>query len=906
MNKLFTEYLFIVLSLLLISCSKNDKHEYPEERIVDETRFNKVQLAGGLDEPMEIAISEDGRVVVVERKGGVKLYDPMKQQVSLIHTFNVFSGLEDGLLGVAMDPDHTSNNFIYFFYSPAGDAPIQRISRFILKGNQLDTLSEKIVIEIPTQRLECCHSAGSLAFGPDGNLFISVGDNTNPHNPGYYNSIDERKGREFWDAQRTAGNTDDLRGKILRIHVEPDGTYTIPEGNLFAPGDSLARPEIYAMGCRNPYRISLDHKRKWLFWGDVGQNTIDDPARGPISYDEWNVAREAGFFGWPYFAGPNAPYADFDFETKRIGPFFKVQEPENTSVNNSGRKTLPPAKGAMIWYSYDESEEFENLGTGGKSPIAGPVFYSDRYRRAKPDSSIALPSYYDGKLFIAEWLRDWINVVTLDEDGRVENIEPFMKHSAFSHPIELEIGPEGALYVLEYGTNWFSKNEEAALYRIGYVRGNRPPVVKLSADKVVGATPLTIGFSADGTFDPDTGSHLSYEWYFDQDEVQSREPNPTYQFKNKGIYTVRLMVQDEQGKQMSATTEVRAGNDMPVVLLNVEGNQSFYWDNKSILYAVGVEDKEDGSLQKGSIKDSDVALNLSYTTMGTDMALVEQSEELFNSSAPGWQSMKDSDCKACHALKDKSVGPTYLDIAKRYKNEKNNVENLAKKIISGGSGSWGENVMSAHPQLSREDAEGMVSFILSLKSAAESTRPLPLNGSFLPNLHLKDKSAGDYVLTATYQDKEVTAVGSNTVRKRVIFRNAEVNAISANGDKGVSKTVREVAFIQNGGWIMFSDIDLTDVKSMVFHTSSHRIGGALTARVNAPDGEEIARVSIQKEKRNPIQKPGGEMEFRWTAKQSPLKEKKGKHHIYILFEDDASGRASDSTALLLKSVKFNP
>jgi cytochrome c len=67
-------------------------------------------------------------------------------------------------------------------------------------------------------------------------LFIAVGDNTNPHNPGYYNSIDERKGRENWDAQRTAANTNDFRGKILRIHPEPDGSYTIPAGNLFPKG----------------------------------------------------------------------------------------------------------------------------------------------------------------------------------------------------------------------------------------------------------------------------------------------------------------------------------------------------------------------------------------------------------------------------------------------------------------------------------------------------------------------------------------------------------------------------------------------------------------------------------------------------------------------------------------------
>jgi cytochrome c len=86
------------------------------------------------------------------------------------------------------------------------------------------------------------------------------------------------KGREAWDAQRTAANTNDFRGKVLRIHPEPGGGYTIPDGNLFPKGTQGTRPEIYVMGCRNPFRISVDAKRGWLYWGDVGQNTIDDPS----------------------------------------------------------------------------------------------------------------------------------------------------------------------------------------------------------------------------------------------------------------------------------------------------------------------------------------------------------------------------------------------------------------------------------------------------------------------------------------------------------------------------------------------------------------------------------------------------------------------------------------------------
>ena len=102
-------------------------------------------------------------------------------------------------------------------------------------------------------------NAGSLEFGPNGNLFIATGDNTSPRATGYSPS-DEREGRSPWDAQKSSGNTNDLRGKILRIKPEADGTYSIPDENLFAEDGSEGKPEIYVMGCRNPYRISIDSK----------------------------------------------------------------------------------------------------------------------------------------------------------------------------------------------------------------------------------------------------------------------------------------------------------------------------------------------------------------------------------------------------------------------------------------------------------------------------------------------------------------------------------------------------------------------------------------------------------------------------------------------------------------------
>ncbi len=278
----------------------------------------------------------------------------------------VFSGLEDGLLGVAVDPNYAANHWVYFFYSPKGDKAEQYISRFTLENDSLDMASEKVLLVVPTQRQECCHSAGSLEFGPGGNLFISLGDNTNPHESDGFGPIDEREGRSPWDAQKSAGNTNDLRGKILRIKPEDDGSYSIPEGNLFADA-AQGRPEIYVMGNRNPYRISIDSRTGYLYWGEVGPDARKDSlARGPKGYDEVNQAKTAGNYGWPYFVGNNKAYYKYDFAAEKAGDAFDPKKPVNNSPNNTGAKELPPAREAMVYYPYDQSEEFPYLGTGSR------------------------------------------------------------------------------------------------------------------------------------------------------------------------------------------------------------------------------------------------------------------------------------------------------------------------------------------------------------------------------------------------------------------------------------------------------------------------------------------------------------------------------------------------------------
>jgi len=431
-----------------------------------ELNFRKVILDATPSNPMELAVAPDGRVFYIERAGRLKIYLPSQNQTVIAGLLSVDTGREDGLLGLALDPGFETNQWLYLFYSPAGTAAKQHVSRFTISGNVMDPASERILLEIPTQRSQCCHSAGSLAFGPNGDLFISTGDNTNPFDSNGYAPIDERSGRSPWDAQKSSANMDDLRGKILRIRPQPDGTYTIPAGNLFGAG---GRPEIYIMGCRNPFRISIDQQRGWLYWGDVGPDAnAANALRGPAGQDEWNQARTAGNYGWPYFVGDNKPYIEYDFATSNSFAAYNPNAPTNNSPNNTGGLVLPPARPAWIWYPYGNSVEFPEVnGGGGRTAMAGPAYYFS----SNLVSSRKLPAYYDRTLFVYEWSRNWMREVKLDGNGNILKINPFLPSFQFLRPMDLEVGPDGALYLIEWGTAFNGNNADAKIVRLEYLPG---------------------------------------------------------------------------------------------------------------------------------------------------------------------------------------------------------------------------------------------------------------------------------------------------------------------------------------------------------------------------------------------------------------------------------------------------
>ena len=230
-----------------------------------DSQFQKVVIDDSPGEPMDLAVLPDGRVLHVTRQGHVWLHDPDTGLKTLAAQLDVYQHDEEGLQNIALDPNFEQNGWIYLYYSPPLDTPVDdpatptvnegdapffgtqadwdrfkgviRLSRFQWdeRTDTIDLGSEEQILDVPVDRGICCHVGGDIVFDGDGNLYLSTGDDTNPFESDGYTPIDEREGRNpAFDAQRTAANTNDLRGKILRITPTEGGGYTIPEGNLFA------------------------------------------------------------------------------------------------------------------------------------------------------------------------------------------------------------------------------------------------------------------------------------------------------------------------------------------------------------------------------------------------------------------------------------------------------------------------------------------------------------------------------------------------------------------------------------------------------------------------------------------------------------------------------------------------
>ncbi|MFC4071435.1 PQQ-dependent sugar dehydrogenase [Actinoplanes subglobosus] len=556
-----------------------------------DTDFQKVTLNDFPGEPMALAVLPDKRVLHTARKGQVRIHEPRTGRNVLAATIPVYLHDEEGVQGIAIDPDFSRNHWVYVYYSPVLNTPVDdpatptvnegnapetgtaadfapfkghlQLSRFKLRGNTLDLASEQKIIQVPVDRGLCCHVGGKIDFDGQGNLYLSTGDDTNPFASSGFTPIDERPDRNpAFDAQRSSANTNDLRGKLLRITVKPNGGYTIPKGNLFRKGTPKTRPEIYAMGLRNPFRFDVDERTGVVYLADYSPDANQpNAARGPAGHGRWMAIAKPANYGWPYCVAPGLPYIDYDFATGVSGQPFNCAQPVNESPNNTGLRNLPPVAQAEVVYSYGASAQFPQLGTGGIGPMGGPAYRYDR--RLK--SPTKWPADFDGKPLFYEWTRDYVKAFSLDDDDQVTAIDPVLPSIVFDNPMDIEFGPDGALYVLEYGDGYFAENPDAQLARIDYAPSNKTPIVKVNAEPTVGSAPFTVNFTSAGTVDPD-GDALKYAWDFDADgDVDSRHPYPSYTYTVNGDYRATLKVTDSTGRSASAEFLLHVGPVAPRV-----------------------------------------------------------------------------------------------------------------------------------------------------------------------------------------------------------------------------------------------------------------------------------------------------------------------------------------------------
>ncbi len=393
-------------------------------------------LAEGFIDPQEMVMLPDGRILICQRTGQLRVWTPGSNKLSEGGSLNVAIkegkgfARECGFIGITADPDFAKNNWIYCYYS-LPDVSSHRLSRFTFKDGKLDMASEKMLLEIPSEREDnTCHEGGSLAFGPNRMLYLSTGDNTNPFSKPATPIEEDKKER---DAQRSSSNSNDLRGKVLRIQIQADGTVKIPEGNLFKPGTEKTRPEIYTMGLRNPYRITINQKTGTLYWSEVA------PDKKPTG-EEINQAKTAGYYGWPYVITDTKVFNDLK------GNPFDPKNLKNLSINNTGITDLPVPREPFHFYERSCS-------------IIGGVYHATKDEHA-------FPAYYDNHLFFADWNKSWFKSIRMDADEKNLGVEDFNLNFKFRKPIDMFFD-KGVLYVLEYGNGWYDV-KDGRLLKISY------------------------------------------------------------------------------------------------------------------------------------------------------------------------------------------------------------------------------------------------------------------------------------------------------------------------------------------------------------------------------------------------------------------------------------------------------
>jgi cytochrome c len=412
-------------------------------------------------------------IYFVERLGNVKMYDGAAKKVTLMGKIDTHGKIDNGLMGIVLDPGFEANRRIYLWYSPKqliGQNRQLRLTRITVKpDNTLDMASEKILINILASRSDEYHSGGPMTFDAYGDLWIAVGNNSvdlnpsskdpsDPYGLNVLSPTDSSKSGE-WGPSNTAS----MRGGFLRIHPDDsDKGYSIPSGNFGEywadQFEKLGRadlalqyrdpkkvlPEVYVKGERSNFSIAVHPTKRWLAWGTVNYD---------INNDEFNITGRPAFTGYPYFHNDNL---------KTGAHTMDPAAPKNVSPLNSGVTELPPAMPGAV-------NNLVNVAIGG------PIYRFD----PSLDSDVKFPPHFDNKWLVAGFgIGLW--ALTLDTNTlKVTNTQKIDQGIFSSVKIRNHVmsmyGKDGALYILNYD-GYYNSAKNPAATRVIYKGPCRLPV----------------------------------------------------------------------------------------------------------------------------------------------------------------------------------------------------------------------------------------------------------------------------------------------------------------------------------------------------------------------------------------------------------------------------------------------
>jgi glucose/arabinose dehydrogenase/PKD repeat protein len=486
--------------------------------VVNPAFVNEV-VAPGISVATTIAFLPDGRMLVGELTNRVLVVQPGASQpdpLPLLDLDYTYQFGEQGLMDIAVDPNFSQNGFIYIYYTKGfpGAQNRNRLSRFSLSGNSVVPGSETVLWD-DDQVANHEHHAGAIAFGNDGKIYFTTGDQFVPSSAQQLNN--------YW-------------GKVLRIN--PDGS--IPFDNPFHDGAGPNKDAIWAYGLRNPYRISIDPVTGRMYIGDVGGNDASN------AVEELNLGIAGANYGWPLEEGSGG---------------------------------VPGATPPI--YSYHHNDRDAAI-------TAGFVYRGSQF-----------PSEYQGSFFFGDYAQNTIRRLTFDGQGNVAQVFDFLPANGNldellpGDVVKLIEGPDGCLYYIDIGFDGAYAPNAAAIRRIRYVAGNQPPVVVAAGEPTTGLSPLQVGFSSAGTFDPE-GQPLSYLWNFG-DGATSTQANPSHTYAAVGPYVATLRVSDGFSFILSNTIDITVGTPpTPTILGPADG--TFFRAGDAIAFSATATDPEDATL----------------------------------------------------------------------------------------------------------------------------------------------------------------------------------------------------------------------------------------------------------------------------------------------------------------------